>query len=69
MGKATARGRQRVSERERERSMDNGHVCALIWTISNKIEIISEMKKPIKTNKTESCIRKCRRENTLSRGR
>lgn len=52
MGNAAEEGR----ETEGERSMDNGHVCALIWTISNKIEIISEMKKPIKTNKTESYI-------------
>lgn len=54
MGNAAEEGTER--EREGERSMDNGHVCALIWTISNKIEIISEMKKPIKTNKTESYI-------------
>lgn len=47
--------------------MENGHVCALISTISNKIEAISEMKKAIKANQNGRFVWKDRRENTLKK--
>lgn len=53
--------------REREGRLENGHVCALISTISNKIEAISEMKKTIKANQNGRCVWKGRRENTLKK--